>query len=121
MLFTINEEGVISSKKVVAIEEIIDSGVFCPITKEGNIVVNKILTSCYASVNDQAFFHGLFKVSAQNLAHLCLLPVRVLHKFRVKWVSQSAGKDEFVHPYIIWLCKLKPQCIDGKLDLPPVS
>ena len=39
MLFTINEEGVISSKKVVAIEEIIDSGVLCPITKEGNVVV----------------------------------------------------------------------------------
>ena len=121
MLFTINEEGVISSKKVVAIEEIIDSGVFCPITKEGNVVVNNILASCYASVNDQAFFHGLFKVSAQNMAHLGLLPMRVLHKFHVKWVSQSAGKDEFVHPYIRWLCKLKPRCMDGKLDLPPVS
>ena len=121
MLFTINEEGVISSKKVVAIEEIIDSGVFCPITKEGNVVVNNILASCYASVNDQAFFHGLIKVSGQNMAHLGLLPMRVLHKFRVKWVSQSAGKDEFVHPYIRWLCKLKPRCIDGKLDLSPVS
>ena len=111
MLYTINEEGVISSKKVVAIEEINDSGVFCPITKEGNVVVNNILASCYASVNDQSFFHGLFKVSAQNMAHLGLLPMRVLHKFRVKWVSQ---KDEFVHPYIRWLCKLKPRCMDGE-------
>ena len=116
MLFTINEEGVISSKKVVAVKEIIDSGVFCPITKEGNVVVNNILASCYASVNDQAFFHGLFKVSAQNVAHLGLLPMRVLHKFRVKWVSQSAGKDEFVHPYIRWLCKLKLPWMDGELD-----
>ena len=121
MLFTINEEGVISSKKVVAVEEIIDSGVFCPITKEGNVVVNNILASCYASVNDQAFFHGLFKVSAQNVAHLGLLPMRVLHKLRVKWVSQSAGKDEFVHPYVRWLCKLKLPWMDGELDLPPVS
>ena len=121
MLFTISEEGVISSKKVVAVEEIIDSGVFCPITKEGNVVVNNILASCYASVNDQAFFHGLIKVSAQNMAHLGLLPMRVLHKFRVKWVGQSAGKDEFVHPYIRWLCKLKLPWMDGELDLPPVS
>ena len=121
MLYTINEEGVISSKKVVAVEEIIDSGVFCPITKEGNVVVNSILASCYASVNDQAFFHGLFKVSAQNVAHLGLLPMRVLHKFRVQWVGQSAGKDEFVHPYIRWLCKLKLPWMDGELDLPPVS
>ena len=122
VLFTINEEEVISSRKVVAVEEIIDSGVFCPITKEGNVVVNNILASCYASVNDQAFFHGLFKVSAQNMAHLGLLPMRVLHKFRLKWVSQSAGKNEFVHPYIRWLCKLKPRCMDSKLDLPqPVS
>ena len=93
VLFTINEEGVISSKRVVAIEEIIDSGVFCPITKEGSVVVNNILANCYASVTDQAFFRGLFKVSAQNVAHLGLLPMRVLHKFRVKWVSQSVGKD----------------------------
>ena len=122
MLFTINEEGVVSSKKVVAVEEIIDSGVFCPITKEGNVVVNNILASCYASVNDQAFFHGLFKVSAQNVAHLGLLPMRVLHKFiRVKWVSQSARKDEFVHPYIRWLCKLKLPWMDGEQHLPPVS
>ena len=121
MLFIINKEGVILSKKVVAIEEIIDSGVFCPITKEGNIVVNNILASCYASVNDQAFFHGLFKVSAQNVAHLGLLPMRVLHKFNVKWVCQSTGKDEFVHPYIRWLCKLKLPWMDGELDLPPVS
>ena len=121
MLFTINENGIISSKKVVAIEEIIDSGVFCPITKEGNVVVNNILASCYASVNDQAFLQGFFKVSAQNVAHLGLLPMRVLHKFRVKWVGQSAGKDEFVHPYIRWLCKLKLPWMDGELDLPPVS
>ena len=121
MLYTINEEGVISSKRVVAVEEIIDSGVFCPITKEGNVVVNNILASCYASVNDQAFFYGLFKVSAQNVAHLGLLPMRVLHKFRVKWVSQSAGKDEFIHPYVRWLCKLKLPWMDGELDLPPVS
>ena len=121
MLYTINEEGVISSKKVVAIEEINDSGVFCPITKEGNVVINNILASCYASVNDQAFFHGLFKVSAQNVAHLGLLPMRVLHKFRAKWVSQSAGKDEFVHPYVRWLCKLKLPWMDGEQHLPPVS
>ena len=121
MLYTINEEGVISSKKVVAVKQINDSGVFCPITKEGNIVVNNIRASCYASVNDQAFFHGLFKVSAQNVAHLGLLPMRVLHKFRVKCVGHSAGKDEFVHPYIRWLCKLKLPWMDGELDLPPVS
>ena len=121
MLFITNEEGLISSKKVVAIEEIIGSGVFCPITKEGNVVVNNILASCYASVNDQAFFHGLFKVSAQNVAHLGLLPMRVLHKFRVKWVSQSAEEDEFVHPYVRWLCKLKLPWMDGEQHLPPVS
>ena len=121
MLYTISEEGVISSKKVVAVKEINDSGVFCPITKEGNVVINNILASCYASVNDQAFFHGLFKVSAQNVAHLGLLPMRVLHKFRVKWVSQSAGKDEFVHPYVRWLCKLRLPWMDGEQHLPPVS
>ena len=120
-LFTVNEEGIVSSKKVVAVEEIIDSGVFCPITKEGNVVVDNILASCYASVNDQAFFHGLVKISAQNVAHLGLLPMRILHKFRVKWVGQTTEKDEFIHPYIRWLCKLKLPWMDGELALPAVS
>ena len=120
-LFTVNEEGIVSSKKVVAVEEIIDSGVFCPITKEGNVVVDNILASCYASVNDQAFFHGLVKISAQNMAHLGLLPMRILHKFRMKWVGQTTEKDEFIHPYVKWLCKLKLPWMDGELALPPVS
>ena len=120
-LFTVNEEGAVSSKKVVAVEEIIDSGVFCPITKEGNLMVNNILSSCYASVNDQAFFHGLVKISAQNVAHLGLLPMRILHKFRVKWVGQTTEKDEFIHPYVRWLCKLKLPWMDGELAFPPVS
>ena len=118
MLFTVNEKGIVLSKKVVAVEEIIESGVFCPITKEGNVVVNNVLASCYASVNDQAFLHGFFKISAQNVAHLGLLPMRVLHKFRVKWVSQFAEKDEFVHPYVRWLCKLKLPWMDGEMALP---
>ena len=120
-LFTVNEEGIVSSKKVVAVEEIIDSGVFCPITKEGNVVVDNILASCYASVNDQAFFHGLVKISAQNMAHLGLLPMRILHKFRVKWVGQTTEKDEFIHPYVRWLCKLKLPWMDGELALPAAS
>ena len=120
-LFTVNEEGIVSSKKVVAVEEIMDSGMFCPITKEGNVVVDNILASCYASVNDQAFLHGLVKISAQNMAHLGLLPMRILHKFRVKWVGQTTEKDEFIHPYVKWLCKLKLPWMDGELALPPVS
>ena len=118
LLFTINEEGVIASKKVRAVEEVIDSGVFCPITLEGNIVVNNILASCYASVNDQAFFHGLCKVSAQNVAHLGLMPMRVLHKFRVKWVSKLEDDDQFIHPYIKWLCKLNLPWMDSEINVP---
>ena len=49
------------------------------------------------------------------------LPNGELQPKNLKWVRQSAGKDEFVHPYIKWLCKLELPWMDGELVLPLVS
>lgn len=106
ILFTIDENGTLSPKKVMAVEKITESGIFCPITKEGNLVVNNVLTSCYASVTDHVFLHGLVKISAQNLAHLGLMPMRALNKFHLKCVWKIP-EGQSMHPYIKWLCKLK--------------
>ena len=42
---------------------ILSSGAFTPITEEGNIVVNDVLASCYASVD-------------HDLAHIGVTPIR---------------------------------------------
>lgn len=107
VLFSINENQQLLSTKVLAVDKVLEAGVFCPITTCGNLIVNNILASCYASVEDYVFLNGRVKVSAQNLAHLLLMPMRILHRLGgSKWVGQIP-KDQAIHPYLQWLCKLQ--------------
>ena len=49
--------------KVTAVEMAVSStasGVYAPMTEEGTIVVDGILASCYALVEDQQLAHGAF-------------------------------------------------------------
>ena len=105
-LFTVDENQEISPKRVSSIVQVIELGVFCPITSHGNVIVDNVLASCYASTQDHIFLQGLVKVSAQRLAHLGLMPMRVLHKLRLKWLRKIPN-DQGIHPYLQWLCKLK--------------
>ena len=106
ILFSVNENQGISPKKVLAVEKVTEQGIYCPITLRGNLIVDNVLASCYASVEDHAFFGGLMKVSAQSIAHCGLMPMRVLHKLRLKWMRRIPNGQN-VHPYLEWLCKLK--------------
>ena len=76
ILFSVDENQEISPKKVLAVEKVIEQGIFCPITLSGNVIVDNVLASCYASVEDHVLFKGLVKISAQNRAHLRLMPMR---------------------------------------------
>ena len=106
ILFTVDENQEISPKKVLSIDQAIEQGVYCPITSHGNVIIDNVLASCYASVQDHIFLRGLVKVSAQRLAHLGLMPMRVLHKLRLKRLRKIPD-GEGIHPYLQWLCKLK--------------
>ena len=116
ILFTVDESGTLSPQKVVAVEKITDSGLFCPITREGNLFVNNVLVSCYASVKECVFLGGVFKISAQNIAHLGLMPMRALHNLRVKWV-RKIPKNQHIHPYVKWLTSLKFPLMDSKVQI----
>ena len=59
ILFSVNENQEISPKKVLAVEKVTEQGIYCPITLRGNLIVDNVLASCYASVEDHAFFGGL--------------------------------------------------------------
>ena len=110
ILFTVEEKLEISPKKVLAVEKVIEQGVYCPITLHGNLIVDNVLASCYASVQDHVFFEGLIKTSAQSIAHFGLMPMRALHKLRSKWLRKIPN-GQTIHPYVQWLCKLKPSCM----------
>lgn len=76
--------------KTISIEEVISVtveskiGAFAPLTKEGNLVVNNVLASCYANINDQW------------LAHLSFLPVRIYSNVVESFnhVLFSSSKDD---------------------------
>lgn len=59
-----------SVEKVINIEAKIETGVYAPLTSTGNLVVDGVLSSCYALIDDQ------------TLAHVAFAPVRIAHNFR---------------------------------------
>ena len=58
ILFTVDENQEISAKKVLSIDQVIEQGVYCPITSHGNVIVDNVLVSCYASLQDHVFPPG---------------------------------------------------------------
>ena len=110
IFFSVDENQEVSPKKVLAVEKVIEQGIFCPITLSGNVIVDNVLASCYASVEDHVLLKGLVKISAQNMAHLGLMPMRVLHKLRSKWLRKIPN-GQTIHPYLQWLSKLNHPCM----------
>jgi DNA-binding transcriptional regulator YdaS (Cro superfamily) len=105
ILFSVDENREISPKKVLAVEKVVEQGIYCPITVHGNVIVDNVLASCYASVEDHVLLKGVVKISAQSMAHLGLMPMRALHKLRSKWLREIPN-GQTIHPYLQWLCKL---------------
>lgn len=65
----VDENEKLSSEKVVRITTSKKKGAYAPLTKEGNLVVDQVLASCYALIADN------------SLAHLAFLPIRIWANF----------------------------------------
>ncbi|XP_065650043.1 uncharacterized protein LOC100205605 isoform X4 [Hydra vulgaris] len=71
--------------KVDAIEIIESVGFYAPLTISGNIIVDGILSSCYANVMDVSL-PGLGRISGQFIAHFGTAPLRIAYLvFRKKF------------------------------------
>lgn len=66
-IFLSSGNGTLQSHKVHMVKKIIKKGYYAPLTYSGNIIVNKVVSSCYASI------------SSHWLAHLAMFPVRMFH------------------------------------------
>ncbi|OQR66776.1 sonic hedgehog protein-like, partial [Tropilaelaps mercedesae] len=65
--------GQIRATKVLAVHHVRSRGVYAPLTATGNIVVNGVVASCYALVNDH------------QLAHKAFAPLRMLYR-PLRWL-----------------------------------
>ncbi|KAL0270514.1 UNVERIFIED_CONTAM: hypothetical protein PYX00_007904 [Menopon gallinae] len=84
-LITVDNDKIIEDK-VLSVNSSVHEGVFAPLTAEGTVVVNEIVTSCYAVVN------------SHSLAHFVYGPLRFYHNFEMslKRMWESAFK-----PFVI--------------------
>ncbi|KAK6186132.1 hypothetical protein SNE40_008229 [Patella caerulea] len=71
-----DSEGTITNEPVVSIETIQGKGIYNPFTKEGTLLVNGILASCYAEVKP-------------SLAHNALAPFRAMYSVTPKVVMDA--------------------------------
>ena len=83
----VSHNGKIVLERVVDVLSSSEQGSFAPLTREGNLIVNGIVASCYALLDDQ------------TLAHLAFMPVRFITS-----VEQTVSKAlDSLHWYVVKL------------------
>lgn len=76
------ERGVTEGSKVIRIEDVLEKGVYAPLTTSGTLVVDGVVASCYAAID------------SQKLAHMSLAPLRAW-----LWLMPKANLINGIHPY----------------------
>jgi hypothetical protein len=69
--------------RVLQIQTIVESGVYAPLTSQGNLVVDDILVSCYALID------------SQTIAHMSFAPLRLWHNILdfIPFVANDIGEE----------------------------
>ncbi len=83
----------LEERLVQKVEKISLRGFHAPITMDGKLVVDEVLTSCYAHVPDKVVLGR--KVSGHQLAHIGMVPFRIMRKMNVatKMLEIKEGED----------------------------
>nr|CUS58508.1 hedgehog B transcription factor [Cupiennius salei] len=111
-----SNNGTLSESVVTAVNYSYLRGVYAPMTETGTVVVDGILNSCYAVIDNH------------DLAHFAFLPLRLMHKAQdsvplvineifkfviakvwpidvLKW-DDNTTEDPYIHSYVKFLCGL---------------
>lgn len=80
-------------EEIETIKTVYKRGLYAPLTSNGNIIINDIFVSCYAS----AF--------SEKLAHCVMLPLIFLNKFFSLWMGKN---EQGIHSYCKFLLKICP-------------
>ena len=80
LLLVFDSKKGLKPSRVLKIETFVQSGVYAPLTSQGNLVVDDVLVSCYALID------------SQMIAHLSFAPLRWLHNIKT-FLSISANEE----------------------------
>ena len=95
-VFCADDDDELAVREVVSVDLVyFDGGVYAPLTSSGNVVVDDVITSCYA------------EVTSHSLAHVAMAPLRVaywlvryLHLGRTETSLDSRQSGTYgIHPY----------------------
>lgn len=87
--------------RVVRVSTVVKSGAFAPLTREGNLIVNNVVASCYAVINSQDIAHWSFLPIRlfSNLYHSLRYIAYLLYARTHKSTSVSSSQQFGVHWY----------------------
>ena len=84
--------------KVIKVTEVTAVGIFAPLTVEGTVVVDSIVSSCYANVIDH------------ELAHMAFAPLRYVYSTVPSLLQHKSGSD--FHWYVDFLLTVGSYLLD---------
>ncbi|XP_076309996.1 sonic hedgehog protein-like isoform X1 [Tachypleus tridentatus] len=93
-------------ERVKTVNVIVDVGVVAPLTREGNLIVDNVVASCYAIFNDQYLAHWSF-APVRLVQNLKTSTLHLLKKFHILSTSSSLHRKVKSHQKgIHWYAKL---------------
>ena len=92
----VNVNGTLTMRQIIQVRRVTAKGLYAPLTLSGNILVNGVASSCYASI------------SKHWLAHFALSPLRLLHHLLYSGSMSRNDAPIGVHWYASVLAKVFP-------------
>ncbi len=93
----------LEQRLVLKVEKITLKGFHSPITMDGKLVVDDVLTSCYGDVSAQVLFGR--KLSGHQVAHLGMAPFRMMRKMNVATKMLEIKEGDEMPQAIQWAMK----------------
>ena len=88
--------------RVTAVDKVLETGFYAPITKDGSIIVNNIWSSCYCEVPPYNLESLKYIIDAQSVAHFGMTPFRLMSHIGPMKKFLQVPEGQNMPPAITW-------------------